>query len=193
MDITHEDSLTLVSQVQKAHRLAAGFYQRILPALESLAHSLDTSFWYWGSDAFSRPAGRYSYPGKPWSWDLLPMSAPFFVFLRHDGPQMQVTDLVVEFQLQLDPALVPASKKGQPDPLVMATSEPLLQVYLYWPTKESQEELKTEWVAASYPIGPIGQVEVVSPKLNAVRLEFSLAEFVRDAGAIEIAIKTHLQ
>ena len=193
MDISNEDALTLVVQVQKAHRLAAGFYQRVLPALENLAHSLDTSFWYWGTDAFSRPAGRYNYPGKPWSWDLLPMSAPFFVFFRQDGPKMKVTDLVVEFQLQLDPALIPASTKGQPDPVIMGASEPLLQVYLYWPTEEVQEDLKTEWKAASYPIGPMGQVEVVSPKLSAVRLEFPFAEFIRDAGAIEMAIKTHLQ
>lgn len=192
MEISHEDALTLVAQVQKAHRLAAGFYQRILPALESVAHSLDTSFWYWGTDVFSRPTGRYSYPGKPWSWDLLPMSAPLFVFLRQNGPQMQVTDLVVEFQLQLDPALIPASKKGQPDPVIMGASEPLLQVFLYWPTEDAPEELKTEWEAASHPVGPMGQVEAVSPNLSAVRLEFPFAEFIRDAGAIEVALKTHL-
>lgn len=192
MGISHKDALTLVAQVQKAHRLAAGFYQRILPALESIAHSLDTSFWYWGTDVFSRPAGRNIYPGKPWSWDLLPMSAPLFVFLRQNGPQMQVTDLVVEFQLQLDPALIPASKRGQPDPVTMGPSEPLLQVYLYWPTEEAQEELKTEWEAASYPVGPVGRVEAVSPKLSAVKLEFPLAEFVRDAETIKVALKNHL-
>ncbi|WP_282363862.1 hypothetical protein [Pseudomonas sp. PS01297] len=193
MDISHEESLMLVTQVQKAHRLAAGFYQRMLPAFESLAQSLDTSFWYWQSNLFSRPAGRYTYPGKQWSWDLLPMSAPLFVFLRQDGPHMQISDLVLEFQLQLDPALTQASKKGQPDPVVMVNSEPLLLVYLYWPTEEAKEDLKTEWEAAIYPVGTAGQMEVVSPKLKAVRLEFPLSEFVQNAGAIETTIRSHLQ
>lgn len=191
MGISQSDALMLVTQVQKAHRLAVGFYQRILPALENIALSLDASFWYWQSSIFSRPAGRNSYPGKSWSWDLLPMSTPVFVFLRQDGPGMQVSDLVVEFQLHLDPALTAASKKGQPDPLTMDESEPTLEVFLYWPSQEAQEEFKTEWERVSYPT-LLGEVEKVSASVSAVKLEFPLAELVRDAGAIEAALRARL-
>lgn len=191
MDISRSDALVLVTQVQKAHRLAVGFYQRILPALENVAHSLDTSFWYWQSSIFSRPAGRNSYPGKSWSWDLLPMSTPVFVFLRQDGPDMQISDLVVEFQLHLDPALTTASNKGQPDPLTLDEFEPTLEVFLYWPTQEAQGEFKAEWELTSYPTCPAGEVEV-SGNMSAVKLEFPLADLVRDAGAIEVALKSYL-
>lgn len=191
MTVTQSEALQLVTQVQKAHRLAAGFYQRILPTIEDIAYSLDANFWYWQSSIFSRPSGRNNYPGRSWSWDLLPMSSPVFVFLRQDGPDMEPSDLAIEFQLHLDPALTTASKKGQPDPLTLGESEPTLEVYLYWPNQKAQGELKTEWEHISYPTCPVGEVEVTG-NISAVKLQFPLVSLVRDVGAIEAALRSYL-
>lgn len=53
----------LVTQLQQAHRLATGFYQRILPLFDEIAEeALYTEFWYWNPTETSRPCGQFSPP-----------------------------------------------------------------------------------------------------------------------------------
>jgi len=44
--MNHDQAELLVTQVQHAHRLLAGFYQRILPAIDNLAGHYNATFWY---------------------------------------------------------------------------------------------------------------------------------------------------
>ncbi len=54
-----EQTTQLVTQLQQAHRLAAGFYQRILPLFDQIAsQALDAEFWYWEPSENSPPAAR---------------------------------------------------------------------------------------------------------------------------------------
>ncbi|MEZ8688757.1 hypothetical protein AB6D53_14095 [Vibrio splendidus] len=45
----------LFTQVRTAHRLLAAYYQRLLPTLEQIAHSVNTEFYFWHPVRFDKP------------------------------------------------------------------------------------------------------------------------------------------
>jgi len=82
MFMNHDQAELLVTQVQHAHRLLAGFYQRILPAIDNLAGHYNATFWYWEPSEFSRPCGASIRPSSKWAWDFLPLVATRLVYVR---------------------------------------------------------------------------------------------------------------
>lgn len=45
--LNSNQAINLVTQLQQAHRLAAGFYRRILPLFDLIANqALDAKFWF---------------------------------------------------------------------------------------------------------------------------------------------------
>lgn len=180
MGISREQAETLVNQVQQSHRLLAGFYKRILPAIDNLANQFGAGFWYWGPTNFDRPCGSSTKPSGKWAWDFLPLVSATLVYVRNDEGNMRKSDLVMEFQLRNDPAVLRELRvqKGQPDPTSMPVIEPSLRVYLYRPIADSDADLKREWEQVSHPSGEAGVVTDLTNNLQATWLEAPLANFI---------------
>ena len=182
MGLTQEDAVSLVTQVQQAHRLAVGFYQRILPALDNLAAHFDTRFWFWEPKDLSRPCPVKSRPSDSWSWDFTPLVCSRFSYIRSSGSEMQVSDFIIELQLLIDPAVTREyrGKRGQPDPTALEDVPPKLRTFLYWPAENSNEDLQEAYDNSPYPSEAEGQVENVGSNLLSTWFEIPLAVFVHD-------------
>lgn len=183
MHMNHDQAELLVTQVQKAHRLLAGFYQRILPAIDNLAGQYNTTFWYWEPSEFSKPCGTSTRPSSKWAWDFLPLVATTLVYVKNEEGGMRTDDLVMEFHLRCDPSVLREQRdlrqeKGQPDPTSLPPISPSLKVYLYRPLTALDTDLKQAWEEAAPPSGEPRAFRSVGKNLQGAWLEIPLAEFV---------------
>lgn len=180
MGISREQAETLVNQVQQSHRLLAGFYKRILPAIDNLANQFGAGFWYWRPTSFDRPCSSTTRPSSKWAWDFLPLVTATLVYVRNDEGYIRKSDLVMHFQLCNDPAVLPElrTQKGQPDPTTIPVIEPFLRVYLYRPIEDSDADLYHEWEKVSPPEGAAGIITDIAYNFQAMWLEIPLADFV---------------
>ena len=189
MGISREQAETLVNQVQQSHRLLAGFYKRILPAIDNLASQFGASFWYWKPTAFDRPCGSSTRPSSKWAWDFLPLVAATLVYVKNDDGE-QKSDLMMEFQLRSDPAVLREERlqKGQPDPTALPDIEPSLRVFLFRPAEGSEVDLKSEWEMLDYSTKEPGVVTSPTENIEAMWLETSLADFIHSPHKLEAQI-----
>ena len=129
-------ALQLVTQLQQAHRLAAGFYQRILPLFDQIAsQALDAEFWFWEPSETSRPCRSGTRPSSSWAWDYLPLFASNHAYRDWDGDTAQQGDKTLVFRLFLDhdfrrTSSLRAGVKGQPDPLQL-NGQAIVEVTLF--------------------------------------------------------------
>ncbi len=188
MDLNLTQAEQLVSQVQTAHRLAVGFYQRILPQLETVAGALDMQFWYWKPAYTSRPCSSATSPNKSWKWDLLPLFASQHAYWRIAGEQAQEGDTALVFNLCIDQDFKPERRKllgikGQPDPLAMkgvATAE----IFLIRCFADSEQPFHRLWEEITWPEDAGEGWQIASPTMNVCRLTYSLAQFIAEPQSI---------
>ncbi|MGH1411240.1 MAG: hypothetical protein ACRAUW_17310 [Aeromonas sp.] len=131
-----EHTTQLVTQLQQAHRLAAGFYQRILPLFDQIAsQALDAEFWYWEPSESSRPCRSGTRPSSSWAWDYLPLFASNHAYRDRNGDTALKGDKTLIFRLYIDDdfrqnSTLRTSTKGQPDPLQLSGNA-VVEVNLY--------------------------------------------------------------
>ncbi|AZF40504.1 hypothetical protein C4J87_0313 [Pseudomonas sp. R1-43-08] len=176
MDMSRDQAVSLVNQVQRSHRLLAGFYKRILPALDDLASSFGASFWYWGPISFDRPCKSSTKPSSKWAWDFLPLIATQFVYIRSDDGNQAA----IELQLRTDPSVLPELRlyKGQPNPTNLPDATPVLRIYLYWLKANSSADIKSEWEQAEHPAGEADSISTLTDDMEGTWLEVPLANFI---------------
>lgn len=68
-----ESFCQMIRQVQIAHRLTLGFYQRLLPTIKHIADELDLTFWKWEPAAADWPCRKSKQPADHWALDMLPL------------------------------------------------------------------------------------------------------------------------
>lgn len=177
MDLTSNDALSLVKTVQDAHRLLAGYYQRLLMALDSLATRCGANFWHWNPIDFDRPCISYTSPTSKWAWDFLPLLNANFVYTRTDDQQQ----VAIQFRVLADPLLVKANRHGnvQPDPTRLEASTPLLKVYVYGLKSGAQKSIRELWDDTPYPDGAALEVCSLSDDMWGTWWEIELSEFIR--------------
>lgn len=190
MDMNRDQAASLANQVQRSHRLLAGFYKRMLPALDDLASTFGTTFWYWGPLSFDRPCNSSTKPSSKWAWDFLPLIAAKFVYIRNDDGNQAA----IELQLRIDPSVLPEArpKKGQPNPTDLPEVTPILRIYLYWLKANSSTDIKSEWDKAEYPAGEADSTSFLTDDLKGTWLEVPLADFMQASQETVALISKHI-
>jgi hypothetical protein len=151
-----EQTTQLVTQQQQAHRLAAGFYQRILPLFDQIAsQALDAEFWYWDPSENSRPCRSGTQPSSSWTWDYLPLFASNHAYRDWDGDTAQQGDKTLVFRLYLDhdfrrTSALRAVVKGQPDPLQL-DGQAIVEVSLFRCLENSDQHFDKLWRNVPWP------------------------------------------
>ncbi|WKC46937.1 hypothetical protein [Pseudomonas veronii] len=186
MDMTREQATSLVNQVQNSHRLLAGFYRRLLPALDEMAAKFGAGFWFWDPINFDRPCRSATKPSSKWAWDYLPLLNAQFVYARTDEEQQAV----IQFQLHTDPSVLKRNRQsnGQPDPLSLPDVTPAIRIYAYWLNESSVEDIKQQWEEAEYPKGDAFSISTLTSELQGTWWEVDLADFVVAPQGTEAAI-----
>jgi len=174
--MTREQCVSLVTQVQKSHRLLAGFYRRILPALDELAAKFGAGFWFWEPIDFDRPCRSGTKPSSKWAWDYLPMLNAQFAYARTDEEQQAI----IQFQLHTDPSVLKQNRQGsgQPDPLNLPDAIPVIRLYVYWLENGSVLDIKKQWEDVGYPKGEAFSISQLNSELRGTWWEIELADLV---------------
>ncbi|MDH0345087.1 hypothetical protein [Aeromonas dhakensis] len=152
-----EQTTQLVTQLQQAHRLAAGFYQRILPLFDQIAsQALDAEFWYWEPSENSRPCRSGTRPSSSWAWDYLPLFASNHAYRDWDGDTAKQGDKTLVFRLYLDhdfrhTSARRAGVKGQPDPLQL-DGQAIVEVSLFRCLEDSDKHFDELWRPVPWPL-----------------------------------------
>lgn len=184
MEMNEAQAQELVTQVQTAHRLAVGFYQRLLPLLTRIARELDMQFWYWEPAHTNRPCASTTSPNTKWKWDLVPLFASRHVFWRIAGEQAQQGDVAIVFNLYLDEDFKPSRRKslgikGQPDPLTLHGPATAI-VHLYRCTTDNGQPFHKLWNEVDFPNEGVEGWHEVGPTMTACRLPYTLAQFIAE-------------
>lgn len=140
-EISREDARDLVKQVQVAHRLAAGFYQRILPILDEIANKLDLEFVAWEPLETELPK-KNRQPGSLWAWDFLPMYCSEFGYSRiKDQSKTDATDVHLSFLLSIDQNFHATERKSlglsteqEPDAVSLKEGNAIVRALVFRPT-----------------------------------------------------------
>ncbi|MDN3614247.1 hypothetical protein ACFFUS_15155 [Vibrio gallaecicus] len=143
----------LFTQVRTAHRLLAAYYQRLLPTLEQIAHSVNTEFYFWHPVRFDKPGKN---PFKKWQWDLLPATNTRYVFKQFSNyGAVTLNDYIVEFIVINDSGVNDEEYQAQPDALKLkipvSEAESVLRVAIYRAVVEKVGDFYQLWEAGSYP------------------------------------------
>ncbi|MGR6749002.1 hypothetical protein [Aeromonas veronii] len=152
-----EQATQLVTQLQQAHRLAAGFYQRILPLFDQIAsQALDAEFWYWEPSENSRPCRSGTRPSSSWAWDYLPLFASNHAYRDRNGDTALKGDKTLVFRLYLDhdfrrTSSLRAGVKGQPDPLQL-NGQATVEVTLFRCLENSDKHFDELWRFVPWPL-----------------------------------------
>lgn len=152
-----EQTNQLVTQLQQAHRLAAGFYQRILPLFDQIAsQALDAEFWYWEPSENSRPCRSGTRPSSSWAWDYLPLFASTHCYRDWGGDTAGKNDITLAFRLYIDSdfrhtSVLRAGVKGQPDPLQL-DGDSVVEVSLFRCLEDSDKHFDELWRPVPWPL-----------------------------------------
>ncbi len=150
-EISEGEAAELLLQVQIAHRLCAGFYQRFLPTLERIAMDAGfDSFRDWRPTETSRPASSRAWPGRYWAWDLLPMYAAEFTFQNCPPGPAAAGDSSLTFRVYLEDSFRKlkrgaAGLRGQPDPVELPPGQAIVDVELRRCKVPSEREFVELW------------------------------------------------
>ncbi|MGY3942203.1 hypothetical protein [Aeromonas tecta] len=154
-DITQTEQL--VEQLRQAHRLVAGFYQRILPLFDQIAQeSIDATFWYWKPSENGRPCSGSSRPSSSWVWDYIPLFASTHGYRTWDGDKARAGDMTLALRLYIDDAFKKGSfqrgnSKGMPDPLELKMGKAVVEVNLFRCTQDSELHFDELWSDIPWP------------------------------------------
>lgn len=179
----------LVSQAQIAHRLLAGFYQRLLPTVQQVAQQLQLNFYEWEPTVTSRPCRKSSNPADSWAWDMLPITAHIQRFMRSESRESAVGDIALDFFFTFDSNYSnhddwrkwQVSKNKEPDATSMPIGQALVELYLGRCEKHHKSGLKELWMNAkdlNEEEALIGRWQNIGPHFNAVYLKMTLGEFI---------------
>ncbi|KTA75565.1 hypothetical protein [Aeromonas salmonicida] len=196
-DVTQTEKL--VEQLGQAHRLVAGFYQRILPLFDQVAQeTIDANFWYWAPSENSRPCSKHTRPSSAWTWDFIPMFASTHAYRTWNGSRALCNDMTLAFCLYIDDAIKADSpqrlgRKGEPDPLRMELGNAIVEVYLFRCNKDSEHSFDTLWDNIPWPY-PTEQWTAADeyPEIEFYVRQVPLAELLSDATVVTRWIKTCL-
>lgn len=183
----------LVTQLQQAHRLAASFYQHILPLFDLIANqALDAKFWFWNPIETDRTCRQETQPTSRSAWEFLPLFASAHAYRDHDGITAEKDEKAVIFRLYLDDdfrkdsALRARSKGvGEPDPLKMS-GEAVIEVNLYHCLQDSNKHIwhlvnKAGW---AIPQSDQWQQSASCPALEVCSKQRPLDEFLADPDSV---------
>lgn len=146
----------LVNQIQQAHRLATGFYQRLLPLFNQLAsQSLDAEFWYWEPSETNRLCRTTTRPSDCWAWDFLPLFASTHGYRNWDSDTAARGDITLVFRLYIDHDFRHDSSKRlgmkeEPDPLQL-DGQAIVEVSLFRCLENSDKPFNTLWSPVPWP------------------------------------------
>jgi len=151
--MNNSQSEDLFTQVRTAHRLLAAYYQRLLPTLEQIAHSVNTEFYFWKPVRFDKPGKN---PFKKWQWDLLPATNTRYVFKQFSSyGAVTLNDYIVEFIVINDSGVNDEEYQAQPDALKLkipvSEAASVLRVAIYRAVAEKEGDFYQQWEAGSYP------------------------------------------
>lgn len=193
----------LVSQAQVAHRLLAGFYQRLLPTIQQVAQQLQLSFYEWEPTVTNRPCRKSSNPADSWAWDMLPIMAHTQRFMRSESRESAVGDIALDFFVTFDSnyshrddwSKWQISKNKEPDATTTPLGQALVELYLGRCEKHHKSDLKELWMNAkdlNEEEALIGRWQNIGTHFNAVYLRMTLAEFIADPQAVVNQVKSLL-
>lgn len=156
MNPSKEQAVELVENVRIAHRLSVGFYQRMMPLLDTTAEVLDCEFWYWKPVFTARPGASGTQPTRKWLWDMMPLFASRHVYRKVAGGPLQRGDIAVSFGLYLDDGFKPekrqtAGVKGDPDPVLLPAGAAVLELELYRASDDGGDTFDAVWDKAASP------------------------------------------
>lgn len=180
MSIDIETAGKLMHDVQVAHRVVVGFYQRIIPLLDHVSEGMDCEFSYWRPLYTKRPSVGTTKPSKNWLWDMVPLYASRHVYRRVAGGGLQTSDRVIVFDIEVDEGFNTARKHGEPNPIEFEAGAARLYVDLYRASKESDETFEVVWNKAGDADRNKAEWHSVADHLEARSLGFDLAEFISD-------------
>ncbi|MBO1390897.1 hypothetical protein [Vibrio cholerae] len=191
-----EQTTQLVTQLQQAHRIAVGFYQRILPLFDQIANqALEAEFWYWEPSETSRPCQARTRPSCSWAWDYLPLFASNHVYRNWDGNTAQLGDQTLVFRLYIDNAFrqdssLRSKSKGQPNPLQM-DGDAVVEVSLFRCLQDSHQRFDELWHDLPWPSHQLDwQQSQECSLLEVCSQHVSLALLLADPESITQWIKT---
>lgn len=195
MDVTPEQAQKLVADVQIAHRLVVGFYERLLPTFDSLSDNLGFDFWFWSPTETSRPCGENTRPTKNWLWDMVPLFAAEHAYRKVNGKRLKVGDMALSFNVYIDDNFNSDVRevlghKGKPDPILLPLGKGTIAVDLYRATKRSNESFEQAWENANEPTPELSSWHSVHPNMQAVALRVLLADFISEPEATRNLLRT---
>lgn len=173
----------LIRDVQVAHRLSVGFYQRLLPIIRNVASSIDCTFRSWCPCETNRPAKSTTQPGEKWAWDFVPLFASQHVYFRTNGGPAKVGDLALVLDVYLDAnfkedARAALGAIGQPDPIKLPQGDAIVDIYVYRCIKTSKLSLEILYEDAEWPSLGSGAWDQEGEHLSALAMRYSLRDFV---------------
>lgn len=188
MELTTEQAHKLVADVQVAHRLLVGFYERFLPSLDRGAEKLGLDFWYWDPMHTARPCRGNTRPTKNWLWDMVPLFAATHVYRKVSGKRLKVGDMVVSFNVYTDHNFKPERRKemgvkGKPDPILLTQGEAVIEVDLYRVIKKSTQDFEDAWNDAEHPTFGRTDWHLVHEAMEATMFLVAISEFVSNPDA----------
>lgn len=188
----------LVTQLQQAHRLAAGFYHWLLPRFDEIAkEALNAEFWFWNPTETLRSSNRKDRPSRSWVWDYLPLFASTHAYRDRDGNTALKDGKAVIFRLYIDNDFrkdsdLRKSTNRQPDPLEMSeksvsADKAVVEVNLYHCQQESDWALLKD---AGRPARQLNSQEKAQCKaLEICSTHRLLADFLADPDSVTNWIK----
>ena len=183
MGLTTEQAEKLVADVQVAHRLVVGFYERLLPSLDKGAETLGFEFWYWEPMHTARPCRSNTRPSKNWLWDMVPLFAATHVYKKVSGKRMKAGDMVLSFNVYIDHNFEPERRKevgikGKPDPITMPLGAAVIEVDLYRVPRRSNQDFEEAWGDSEHPT--FGRIDwhFVHENMEARMFQVAISEFV---------------
>ncbi|WP_052469082.1 hypothetical protein [Pseudomonas massiliensis] len=176
MEMNRDQVNLLVNQVQRSHRLLAGFYKRILPSFDEIAEKFGGTFGSWDPIDFERPSRSGTKPSRKWTWDYLPLMNAKFMYIRADSAQ----PAIFEFHLHTEPAVLKPNRKGsgQPDPLKLEEMTPNVRVYLYWLKDGAGTDVQAHWEKAEFPEGDSLSISTLTESLEGTWWDVQLVDFI---------------
>ena len=194
MTLSKEHADKFVADVQTAHRVAVGFYQRLLPSLDSIATSMEFDFWYWEPLHTKRPCTSGRQPTKNWLWDMVPLYASRHVYKKLAGGNLQPTDKAILFDVYIDDEFKPeklkaAGMKEEPDAVLLKSGKALLSIEVYRGAGDScSSSFESVWDESDVLSSSTHSWQSVHQFLEGKVLTFDLADLIAQPDKVTSAL-----
>jgi hypothetical protein len=195
--LTKDRADALVEQVAAAHRMAVGFYQRLLPQLDDMARSLDLDFWYWEPLETGKPCRSTTAPSANWAWDMVPLYAATYVYRRLQGDRARKGDAALQFCVYLDTAFDSDERKrhgitGEPDPLTLPRGRSEVQMFLARCTADDPRHFDVLWKEADESDPLAKGWQKLHAKMEARAITCGLADLLVNPDVVVADLKRYL-